>query len=340
LTVVDVTKHPAPSCPTHTRLYEGGAVVAEGFAPEEIAGRMQERPKAVLWLDLYDPDETDLLAVAAEFELHRLAVEDAVHDHQRPKVDRYPGHLFMNVYAVEVNADRPAPSLDKDEISAFITERALITVRKSPSDTQKFIDRWDAEAELGVAGGVGFLVYGLLDVVVDGHFEAAGALDEAMDKTEDVILEEGGAPRAVRLYGFALRKTLAALRRSVAPMPDLIAQVMHPDIQLVDDSLEPFYRDVDDHARRATDTIDHARERINGLLQADLTEQSNELNDITRKLAAWAAIIAVPTAVTGYFGQNLPFPGYEKFSGFVASLAMIIVVASGLYWYFKHRGWL
>jgi len=101
-----------------------------------------------------------------------------------------------------------------------------------------------------------------------------------MDRTEDIILEEGGAPRPVIVYGFALRKTLAELRRAVAPMSDLIAQVMRADSQLVGEHLAPYFRDVDDHARRATDTIDHARERINGLLEADLTEQSNQLNAV------------------------------------------------------------
>jgi magnesium transporter len=332
-----------PSCPTHTRLYEGGKVVAEGFVAEEIADKLEQHPKAVLWLDLFDPDENDLRAVAAEFSLHPLAVEDAVHDHQRPKLDRYPGHLFMNVYAVRVEtADNTteAPRLNKAEISAFITERALITVRKSHTGTKQFVERWDADADLGATGGVSFLVYGLLDVVVDGHLAAAQQIDVAMDKTEDVILEEGGAPRPVRRYGFALRKLLAELRRPVAPMPNLIDQVTRDDTHLLTDQLEPYYRDVDDHARRATDSIDNARERINQLLDADLTEQSNALNDITRKLAGWAAIIAVPTALTGYFGQNLPYPGYEKFWGFVLSTALIAVSAAGLYWYFKRRDWL
>lgn len=336
---MDLQAHPAPSCPTRTRLYEGGAVVAEEFAPEEIPAKMQEHPKAVLWLDLYDPDENDLRAIAAEFALHPLAVEDAVHDHQRPKLDRYPGHLFMNVYAAEVSTGGPQPHLRKDEISSFITDRALITVRKSPSDTAPFIRRWDADAELGAAGGVGFLVYGLLDVVVDSQVAAALALDEAMDNAEDIILEEGGAPRPVRLYGFALRKTIAELRRKVAPMPDLVADVIRAD-KLVSDELAPYYRDVDDHARRATDTIDNARERINGLLQADLTEQNTVLSDITRKLAAWAAIIAVPTALTGYYGQNLPYPGFQQWWGYLQSLTLLIVSAGGLYWYFKHRDWL
>jgi magnesium transporter len=263
-----------------------------------------------------------------------------VHDHQRPKLDRYPGHLFMNVYAVHVDLAAPGPRMHKVEISIFITERALITVRKSQSDVSHFIRRWDADAGLAPGGGVGFLVYGLLDVIVDGQFAAARQLDEAMDKTEDDMLEEGGAPRSVRLYGFALRKTLAALRRPVAPMAGLIADVMRADTDLVDEHLAPYYRDIDDHARRATETIDSARDRINGLLEADLNEQSNALNDVTRKLAAWAAIIAVPTALTGFFGQNVPYWGYEKFSGFLFSLALIVMSAGGLYLYLKRRGWL
>lgn len=331
---------PAPTCPTYTRLYEAGGVVAEDFGAHEIVDKMREHPKAVLWLDLFDPDENDLQAVAEEFRLHPLAVEDAVHDHQRPKLDHYPGHLFMNVYAVHVETGGPAPRLDKAEISSFITERALITVRKSDSDVTRFIERWDQDAALAANGGVGFLVYGLLDVIVDSQFDAARDLDVAMDKTEDVMLEEGGAPRNVRMYGFALRKTIAALRRAVAPMPDLVAQLVHVDAQLIPEHLEPYYRDVDDHARRAHETIENARERINGLLEADLNEQSNVLNDVTRKLAAWAAIIAVPTALTGYFGQNVPFPGYERFWGFLLSLGLIACTATGLYIYLKRRGWL
>jgi magnesium transporter len=330
-----------PSCPTDTRLYEGGKVVAEGFGPADIEAKMREHPDAVLWLDLFDPDIEDLQPVATQFGLHPLAVEDAVHDHQRPKLDRYPGHLFMNVYAVRVTTDDAMPELHKIEISSFITERALITVHKSQGDTDQLIKRWEATAPLAVdAPGVGFLMYGLLDVIVDGQFAAARRLDEAMDQPEDVMLQEGGAPRNVRRYGFALRRTAATLRRAVAPMPDVIADLLRTDIQLVDEHLEPYYRDVDDHARRANDTIENAHERINGVLEADLTEQSNMLNDVTRKLAAWAAIIAVPTALTGYFGQNLPYPGYEKVWGFVLSLALIVVTASGLYWYLKRRKWL
>jgi magnesium transporter len=320
------------------RLYENGKMIAEGFAAGEAPKLLDEHPEAVLWLDLFDPGTDDLQAVARDFHLHPLAVEDAVQDHERPKLERYPGHLFLNVYAVDIATD--ASRFGKTEVSAFVTDRALITVRKSPSDTSRFVQRWDADAALAAQGGVAFLLYGLLDVIVDGHFSAAQRLDGGMDGVEDQLLEEGGAPRPVRRHAIALRKTVAALRRAVAPMPELVGRAMRADLGLVDDGLRPYYRDVEDHAMHTVDEVEHLRDRIEGLLQADLTEQSNVLNDITRKLAAWAAIIAVPTALTGYFGQNLPYPGFGKVSGLVYSSVLLVVSAGGLYWYLKKRGWL
>ncbi|MEU4241266.1 magnesium transporter CorA family protein [Actinoplanes sp. NPDC026619] len=330
----------APSCPAETRLYENGRVIAEDFPAEQVHEKLAAHPNAVLWLDLYRPTEADLAAVAAEFHLHPLAVEDATEEHERPKLDRYPEHLFLNVYAVDVSTDPAEPPFGKTEISAFVTDRALITVRKAPSDTAKFVERWDADDKLVEPGGVAFLLHGLLDVVVDGHITASQQLDEAMDGVEDVLLEEGGAPRAVRMRGLRLRKTVAALRRAVAPMPELVGQAMRKDLGLVDDDLAPYFRDVEDHARHASDQVEHLRDRIEGLLQADLAEQGNALNDITRKLAAWAAVIAVPTALTGYFGQNLPYPGFEKTWGYVQSMVLLVLSAGGLWFYLRRRHWL
>ena len=330
----------APSCPAETRLYEKGKVIAEDFPAGEVAERLARHPDAVLWLDLYRPTAEDLAAVAEEFHLHPLAIEDATQDHERPKLDRYPKHLFLNVYAVDVATKPEDPPFGKTEISAFVTGRALITVRKAPSDTAKFVERWDASAKLTEMRGVAFLLYGLLDVVVDGHVSAAQQLDVAMDSVEDILLEEGGAPREIRMRGMRLRKTVAALRRAVTPMPDLVAQAMRPDFELVDEHLMPYFRDVEDHARHAEDQVEHLRDRIQSLLQADLAEQGNVLNDITRKLAAWAAVIAVPTALTGYFGQNLPYPGFAKPWGYVQSMVLIAFSAGGLWIYLRRRHWL
>jgi magnesium transporter len=330
----------ALDCSTQTRLYENGKVIAEGFGAAQVPAMLHDHPEAVLWLDLDDPELSDLQALGEQFQLHPLALEDAVQDHERPKIDRYQGHLFVNVYAVDLGIADGRSHFAKTEISAFVTERALITVRKSLSDTDRLVERWDADADLGAQGGVAFLLYGLLDVVVDGHYAATQRLDAAMDTVEDVLLEEGGAPRGVRMHGVELRKLTAALRRAVTPMPELVGRAMRTDLELVDEHLRPYYRDVEDHAHQTVAQIEHLRDRIEGLLQADLAEQGNVLNVVTRKLAAWAAIIAVPTAITGFFGQNLPFWGFEKFWGFLLSLSLITVSAGGLYIYLKRRGWL
>lgn len=329
----------SPSCPTATRLYDQGKVIAQDFGYDQVAGMLEQHPDAVLWLDLIAPAPDDLRRVAGAFQLHPLAVEDAMTDHERPKFDRYPHHVFLNVYAVDIATKDSETRFGKTEISAFVTKRALITVRKSPSDTSKFVERWDAAAGLG-GDGVGFLLYGLLDVVADGQYAAAQRLDTAMDQVEDPLLEEGGAPRAVRMKAIDQRKLLAALRRAVAPMPELVGQAMRADLGLVDAELRPYYRDVEDHAQHTLDEVEHLRDRIDSLLQADTAEQGNVLNDTTRKLAAWAAIVAVPTAITGYFGQNLPYPGFEKFSGFLVSTASILAISVLLYFYLKRRGWL
>jgi magnesium transporter len=334
--VVPVTE---PTCPIETRLYEGGQAIAKDFPYDQVAPMLDEHPDAVLWLDLFHPTADDLTLVAREFQLHPLAVEDATVDHERPKLDRYPHHAFLNVYAVDIATEDSRTKFGKTEISVFVTPRALITVRKSPSDTSKFVSRWDVDAQLD-GGGVGFLLYGLLDVVVDGQYAVAQQLDAAMDQVEDKLLEEGGAPRAVRMQAIEQRKLLAALRRAVGPMPELVGQAMRSDLGLVDAKLRPYYRDVEDHATHTVDEVEHLRDRIDALLQADTAEQGNVLNDTTRKLAAWAAIVAVPTAITGYFGQNLPYPGFEKASGFVVSTVSIVAISLLLYLYLKRRGWL
>jgi magnesium transporter len=286
-----------------------------------------DEPGAVLWYDLDDPSEDELRTLADRFGLHPLAVEDALQEHERPKLDRYENHRFLNVYAVEFDQEPR-----KTEISAFITPQALITVHGSPFDMQPVLDRWnDADRP---PGGVDFLVYALLDLVVDTQYRIAQRIDEAMDSVEDRMLGDGPAPRDVRRQGFTLRRHLAALRRAVAPMPEVTRSFSG------DAHLEPYYRDVEDHARQALDLIEHSRIRITELLDDDLAEQSNELNAVTRKLAAWAAIIAIPTAVTGYFGQNVPYPGYDQWWGYVLSTLLIAISASGLYLYLKRRGWL
>jgi magnesium transporter len=327
-----------PQCPTRTRLYRGGELLEEGFPAEQISERLAADPAAVAWLDLYDPTEADLQIVTEEFGLHPLAVEDAIHPHQRPKVDRYRTHLFASMYAVSV--DGSGDALTAGEISIFITPRALITVRKDDFDIDTLIAHWDLNSDLvGVTNEVGSLTYGLLDAVVDGHYRAVEQLDDAIDDLQTHLFR-ADATVDVRRRAYQLGASLAALRRVVAPMQEVVGRLMRADSNLADDALGPYYRDVYDHAQRTAETVDAARDRVDRIADTQRNEQDAQLNEITKKLAAWAAIIAVPTAVTGFYGQNIPYPGFGRHSGFITSSIVIIVLAGGLYWLLRRNDWL
>jgi magnesium transporter len=329
-----------PRCATRTRMYRGGELAAEGFPAEQLSEHLDRSEDAVVWLDLHDPDETDLGILVQEFGLHPLAVEDAVQDHQRPKLDRYPTHLFANMYAVAFDAQ--SGQLTSSEVSAFITKRALITVRKADFDVDGLQARWDASPAL-TSGGVGFLVHGLLDAIVDGHYEAVGQIDDTLDALEDELF----APRRsntvdVRRQGFTLRRAVQQLRRVVGPMREVIDRLLRDTaaLHVAPDFLVPYYEDVHDHVLRAAEGAENARDRIADILDSDLNAQSRELNEVTKKLAAWAAIIAVPTAITGYYGQNVPYPGFGHQAGWITSTLVIVVLSVGLYALLRRRGWL
>jgi magnesium transporter len=335
-----VTAAVPPLCPTRTRLYRGGRLVEEGFPAEQLSEHLAAAEDAVVWLDLHDPDEHDLGIVVQEFGLHPLAVEDAVQDHQRPKLDRYPSHLFANMYAVSFDAG--TDELTSSEISAFITERALITVRKAEFDVDALQARWDSTPHLA-AGGVGFLVHGLLDAVVDGHYEVVGQIDDALDTLEDTLFAPRPDPAVdVRRRGFTLRRAVLRLRRVVGPMRDVIDRLLRNTntFHVADGFLVPYFEDVHDHVLRAAEGADNARDRIADILESDLNAQSRELNEVTKKLAAWAAIIAVPTAITGYYGQNVPYPGFGDHAGWITSTLVIVALSAGLYFVLRRRGWL
>ena len=326
-----------PTCPTRTRLYRAGELLEEGFPAEHISDRLAADPRAVVWLDLYDPTLADLSIVTDEFGLHPLAVEDAISPHQRPKVDRYRTHLFANMYAVSL-ADEQA--LTTGEISMFITGRALITVRKEEFDIDALIARWDLNTDLINAGNqISILVYGLLDAVVDGHYAAVERLEDAIDELQTNLFQSRTGVD-IRRRAYDLGAGLASLRRIVAPMQDVVSRLMRADSHLVDADLGPYFQDVHDHTLRTSETVDAASDRVDRIAGTQLNEQSAQLNEITKKLAAWAAIIAVPTAVTGFYGQNVPYPGFGHHTGFLASCVVMVVLAGGIFYYLRRNGWL
>jgi magnesium transporter len=320
-----------------TRLYRDGVLEAKDFPAAQISDYLLT-PGTVVWLDLCEPDQEDLEVLSEEFGLHPVAIEDALQQHERPKLDRYQDHYFLTAYAVSL--DRASGRLATSELAAFVTPRALITVRKDHGfDIDGVVARWDGSADLAVHG-VGFLLWGLLDVVVDGHFAAVQQLDEAMEGLEDMLFDERPHGAEVQRRSFELRKSLVVLRRVVLPMREVVNSLLRRDLKLVDEAMGPYFQDVYDHVLRATEWTESLRDLVSTILETNLTIQGNRLNSIMKKVTSWAAIIAVPTAVTGYYGMNVPYPGFGQPSGVVTSTVLLVVLSGGLYLLFKRLDWL
>jgi magnesium transporter len=336
--VASAVSHATPTkCQARTRLYRNGVLELEGFPVADISEYLEDE-SAVLWLDLRDPDREDLAVLSSEFGLHPLAIEDAVQDHERPKLDRYRTHLFLTAYGVYLDGETGA--LTMSEVAAFITARALITVRKDDGlDIGAVVAYWDASPDLAKYG-VSYLLHGLLDNIVDGYFTAVQSLDDAIEEVEDRLFDDAPSDRQVQQRSFTLRKSLVLLRRVVLPMREVVNGLMRRDLHVLAEAMQPYFQDVYDHVLRATEWTESLRDLVTTILETNLTIQSNRMNVITKKVTSWAAIIAVPTFVTGFYGMNVPYPGFSRAWGVEVSLAIMLIAASALWLVFKRNDWL
>ncbi|RDH76971.1 magnesium transporter [Mycolicibacterium moriokaense] len=296
----------------------------------------------LVWCDIYDPDHETLTELARELGLNSWAVEDAVAEAERTKAVVYRTHTFFTVYSVAVSepGDESESMLDIHRVSGFVLPRGLITVRLSPClNTEEVSERFD---ELGGQEyGVGSLVHGLLDVVVDGHFEAVQALDDRIESLEDDLFANSTPRGGLQRKSFRLRKDLVQLRRVVLPMREVVSSIQHRRLDAkTSPELDPLYSDLYDHVLRVSEWTESLRDMVTTVFETNLSLQDARLNIVMKKLTGWAAIIAVPTAITGFYGQNVNYPGLNTIGGFVTSTALIVVIVLVLYWTFKRRDWL
>ena len=337
--MVDVTE-------VRGRMWRDGKPI-EGFTFSAISDCL-ESDDTLVWADIYDPDHDALQALAEELGLNVWAVEDATAPQERTKATVYRTHTFFTVYAIQTltPGDDTSSALVKHRISAFVLPRGLITVRLPPlaGDDPGFgmdevSQRFD---ELGGQQyGVGALVHGLLDVVVDGHFEAVQSLDDGIESLEDELFADGGPKRGLQRRTFRYRKDLVELRRVVLPMREVVNAIQHRRLDSkTSPELDPLYSDLYDHVLRASEWTESLRDMVTTVFETNLSLQDARLNTVMKKLTGWAAIIAVPTAITGFYGQNVNYPGINTFSGFVVSSAIIVLLVVLLYVSFKRRDWL
>jgi magnesium transporter len=325
------------------RVWRKGELVDENFDFERISDYLEEEG-ALTWVDICDPDHERIQALAGELVLDPNAVEDAISSGERAKATRYATHTFLTVYAVELKPDTApdtASTLKVRKISAFVFPRGLITVREEPGfDMEDVVKRWDDNSDL-LQYGVGALVHGLLDAVVDGHFDAVQILDDDMEELEGGLFDERSLSNEVQKATYQARKNLVELRRVVLPMREVINAVLrHRKDARSPAELDSWYDDLYDHVLRASEWTESLRDMVTTIFETNLSLQDARLNNVMKKLTSWAAIIAVPTAVTGYFGQNVPYPGFGHEWGFVLSVGVIVAIAGLLYVTFKRKGWI
>lgn len=321
----------------HSRIYRNGQVAETQFDIERISDLAGEKD-TFFWLDLVAPTEHELDKIGDELGLNAFAIEDAFKGSQRPKLEHYDSHLFINAYSAHFDHDKA--ELHTQEIAIFVTANGLITVRDEDDfDVTTLTKRWDDAAELAV-NGVGFLLWGLLDLIVDGYFEVIQDLDSEMEVLEDMLFSEERKDSQIQRKSYALRKALVVLRRIAVPMREVLNPIVKRDTQVIGNVMYPYFQDIYDHVMRAADWTDSLRDLVTTLLETNLTIQGNRMNLVMKKVTSWAAIIAVPTAITGFYGQNVPYPGFGQIDGFWASTIIILIGSGVLYWVFKKKDWL
>jgi magnesium transporter len=320
-----------------TKAWRNGTLEASDSPIEQFSDYLAQGD-CVVYADILYPDDHTIGVLADELSLDKHAVEDAMSQNERPKVARYPTHLFMTAYTVKQEGN----SITLGRVSTFAVKHGYVTVRLDDTlDFDAVIERWDENADL-IKYGPRALVYGLLDELVDRYFDAVEALDDSLEDIEDALFaENANSAHLVSRRAFEARRALVQLRRAVLPMREVVSSIMHRVVEL-DGSHElmPYYEDLYDHVIRASEWTESLRDMISSIFETNMSLSDTRMNLIMKKLTAWAAIIAVPTAVTGFFGQNVPYPGFGRQSGFWFSLILMVAIASVLYITFRRKDWL
>jgi magnesium transporter len=316
-------------------LYRGGLVQDEECDPARAAELLAD-PDVRLWVDARDPDERELELLRKQFGLHPLSIEDAIHWNQRSKVEIFERYFAVVVHALDLDDD---DELLDSEIHLFVGDGFFLTVRGRPVfDLAPVRERVHRSPELMGTGGA-FLLYALLDEVVDGYLSVVERLEDLSDDIEDRVFQEDGESTAQQEI-FRLKRRVVAFRRIVVPLREVV-DLVEEQPGFVGPVLAPYYRDVLDHVLRTIEFVDNIRDLLSTALEAQLAQVSNRLNVVMKKLSSWAAIVLVPTLIAGIYGMNFRhMPELAWQYGYPLSLGTMLVAALLLYRGFRKRGWL
>ena len=316
--------------------YAEGRRVAE--VPIAEIGDVLRKPDRFVWIGLHEPDQELLRQVQQAFGLHDLAVEDAGNAHQRPKLERYEDALFAVLRTAQF--DRERHEIDFGETHLFVGPQYVVSVRHGASSSYAEVRaRCETTPHL-LAKGPGFVLYAIMDFVVDQYFPIVDALEDHLERIEEAIF--GNAlDRQVTERIYRLKRDLLEIKRAVSPLVDICNRLMRFDLGLIPDDTRPYIRDVYDHSVRINEMVDTLRELLTSALEANLSLISVAQNESMKKLAAWAAIIAVPTMVAGVYGMNFEvMPELRWAYGYPLVMGVTVMICGLLYVRFRRAGWL
>jgi len=294
------------------------------------------RPGCFVWVALKDASDAEIEEMREQFALHPLAAEDARHGHQRPKIDEYDNQLFVVMHTIEMAGEE----LRTGEINIFVGPNYVVSVRQHSE--RGFLDvraRAEREPEL-LKHGSGYVLYALMDAVVDRYFPVLDAIEAELEAIEEKLFA-ATSPRASVEALYYVKQKLTTLKHATLPLMEYAGKLFGGRVPQVCSGLSEYFRDIHDHLVRLNQTIDTARDTVSTAIQVSLALITIGENEVTKRLAAYAALVAVPTMVAGVYGMNFEhMPELKWAYGYPLSLAMMVGIDAWLFWRFRRAKWL
>jgi magnesium transporter len=316
-------------------VYEDGCRRA-GDLPLTAAGEAAQHDGSFVWIGVFEPSEEEFDAVRREFDLHELAVEDAIHAHQRPKAELYGDTLLVvlkTVRQVEGRAD-----LMTGEILLFVNRDFVVSVRHGEAALHDVRLEIEQRPDL-LQCGAGAVLYAIVDRIVDDYEPVVAAVEADIQEVEHEVFSPRRSNQAERIY--TMEREVLDLHRVIAPLAPAVDKLARGHHTIIHPDLQTYFRDVHDHLLRISGRIDGFRDLLSSALQANLTQAAVRQNEDMRKISAWVAILAVPTGVAAIYGMNFSFmPELRWHYGYPVVMTTILVMCALLYWRFRRSGWL
>jgi magnesium transporter len=314
--------------------YEKGRKLAD--IPKEDISEYLRRPDCFVWVALKDPEPAELEEMREEFDLHELAVDDARQGHERAKIEEYGNSLFAVMQTVETKGDE----LVVGEVDVFVGPNYILsTRRKTEKGFAEVRARCEREPHL-LQNGAGYVLYALMDAVVDRYFPVLDTLETELEKVEEQIFVKNAARSNIEAL-YSLKQKLMTLKHAVDPLMEAVGKLSGGRVPQVCSGMREYFRDVYDHLQRLHASIEGIRDMQTTAIQVNLGMINLNETEVTKKLAGWAAIIAIPTLIAGIYGMNFKnMPEYDFAYGYPLAMAAMIGIDVALYVWFRKIRWL